>query len=274
MAQERKTKTATARKKTATTKTTSRSTPRKPATSRSKRPANKTSTSRSAPKKKAPAKKAVVAKGKRTVRKPPSTKPPQVKGRPREKKKPPTEAELLGEEEDSVYQDYQQGVEKMLQPKATEPDEVVAFMFLQVYLQTFSIYDAARYLLPVDKRKNAYQVRKLAKKVWNSQVFQEMLDDHLADFGKKSKRLKRMTIARLQQEMTRDDGVGSHAARVRACEAMLKTLEEEKIVKNKASSSSGVLVIPGAMSLEDWAKSAEEAQVALREKTREANNDE
>lgn len=157
--------------------------------------------------------------------------------------------------------------------KKVSPDEAAAFMFLQGYLRTLSKTEAARLMLDEEQRKHPSKVYALANRMWRSPVFQRMLDEHLDEFGRKTRRLKRLTVERLQREMVADHGVGSHQARVRAVEAMMRLLglDQPAEKKGKGTQGAGVLVVPGAISLEDWAASAEAAQEKLREKTREAS---
>lgn len=157
--------------------------------------------------------------------------------------------------------------------KKVSPDEAAAFMYLQAYLKTLNKNDAARALLDDTDRQNPAKVYALARRMWKSPVFQTMLDEHLSDFVKKSKQLKRLTIDRAFREMTADHGVGSHQARVRAVEVAAKILGllDDKKAQKAPAAAQGVLVVPGAISLEDWAASAEAAQEQLRIKTREAS---
>lgn len=215
------------------------------------------------PKKKTP----LVSKGvRRKPVEPPARLPKNMK-RPKEK---PVKKTALTKQEEALLLG-EDTIEEIA--KEITPDEAAAFLFLQAYLKTLNINSAAAMVLNEEDRQSPAKVRSLAKRMWKSPVFQSMLDEHLEEFGKKTRRLKRLVHVRLQQEMAANDGVGSHQARVRAAEALGKFLGmDQKPEKEKSvPAGTGVLVIPGIMSLDDWSKAAEKAQEQLRKKTEKAN---
>lgn len=231
----------------------------------------KVGTMKKAATKKVPQKKAPLVSKKPAPRKPPATpaKLPKSMAKPPKEKPKPKKALSKDEEDYLLGEDTADQV-----AKEVSADEAAAFMFLQAYLKTLNVNTAAALMLKEDEdRKNPSKVRGLAKRMWKSPVFQKMLDEHLEDFGRKTKRMKRLVHVRLLQEMATNDGVGSHQARVRAAEALGKFLGlDQKPEKEKGVvAGAGVLVIPGIMNLEDWAKSAEKAQENLRQKTKKAN---
>lgn len=146
------------------------------------------------------------------------------------------------------------------------PGELLMRKFLHAYLQTHNIIDAARFVVPKEMQKDEEHVSKFAWSTWRSRVFQRLLDEHLEEFGKKTKRLKRMTLMVLENSMVEHSGLGGHAARVKAADTMSKILgmQEKKINLKQTSVGTNLLVVPGVSNLEDWEASASKAQEKLR----------
>ena len=211
-------------------------------------------------------------KGKRRV---PVTVPKKQTRRPKEKKpeprKPKGKVPLTPIEEDE--RELAALEERVKAAKTISPSRLLLEKFLQAYLQTLDISLAAKALLPIDKRKDKGLCADLGRRYWRSRAFQRLLDEHLEEFGRKTKRLKRVTLLVLEKAMVEDSGIGGHGARVKAADTMSKILGmQEKTVNHKGSGvSNNLLVVPGVASLDDWEAAAEKAQDELKRRTRAAH---
>lgn len=154
--------------------------------------------------------------------------------------------------------------------------EVACHKFLLAYIQTHSIKDAARAILPKAVRDDKALQSKIGQKYWRSRVLQRMLDEHLEEFGKKTRRLRRMTVMKVEELMNKESGIGGHMAQVKAADVMTRILGMQETTKNVKSKGGqvlgdGLLILPGIANLEDWARSAPAAQADLKQRTKDAH---
>lgn len=196
---------------------------------------------------------------------------PKLRRRPKEKPikpKPTDERAKTPEQEDE--EELAAMAEMAKKAQKISPGRLLMEKFLAAYLRTHNILDAARAILPPDLRKDKAHVRKLAWKMWRSRPFQRLLDEHLEEFGKKTKRLKRMTLMVLERAMVEDRGLGSHGANVKAADVMSRIMgmQEKKVSVKNTGLSTNLLVVPGIAALDDWEAAAQKAQDELKRRTR------